>query len=46
MNHKHGRECDLLQKVCSGKFLIRSVSHNNNEKTNRIQTANRRSSHR
>lgn len=45
MNHKHGRECDLLQKVCLAKFLIRSVSHNN-KKTNRIQTANRRSSHR
>lgn len=22
MNHKHGRECDLLQKVCLAKFLI------------------------
>ena len=26
MNHKHGRECDLLQKVCLAKFLICSVS--------------------
>lgn len=21
MNHKHGRECDLLRKVCLAKFL-------------------------
>ena len=31
MNRKHGRECDLLQKVCLAKFLC-SVSHNNNKK--------------